>query len=217
MRVRDDPRNPDPHFAELYSRLPPPASLQPWLGWCRSARRPVLYLGVGAGRLAGPLFAAGVELLGVDAHPGMLERLRHRLPGLAVHQAFVEELDLESRFDLVIAPSNLLDTPAKLAGAARHAARGGRVGLELMNPHWLHSGASPGVIVKRLEPEVALEVEYQVGDDVWTQEVSVAELVWPEAIESYLEPAGLRLRWFGGEPGLGLEDSPTFYVLAERA
>jgi methyltransferase family protein len=216
MRVRDDPHDPDPGFAELYSRLPAPPTLQPWLGWCRSAPPPVLYLGIGAGRLAAPLVEAGCELVGVDAHPGMLERLRERLPGLVAQQALVEELDLGASFDLAIAPANLLDTEAKLAGAARHLRSGGRLGLELMNPHWLRSGASPGVVVKRFQPDAAFDVEYRVGDEVWVQEVAGVRPIWPEGIEVYLEPAGLRLRWLGGEPGLGLEESPTFYVLAER-
>ena len=217
MRVRDDPHDPDPGFAELFARLPPPATLEPWLGWCRAAAPPVLYLGVGAGRLAAPLVAAGVELVGVDAHPGMLARLRERLPALETHEGLIEDLELGADFELVIAPSNLLDSAAKLTAAARQVRRGGRLGFELMNPHWLRTGASPGVEVKRLRPDAVLDVEYRLGDEVWVQEVEGVRLVWPEAIEAYLEPAGLRLRWLGGEPGLGLEESPTFYVLAERA
>ena len=217
MRVRDDPLDPDPAFAELFARLPPPPGLEPWLGWCQVASPPVLYLGIGAGRLAVPLVAAGVELVGVDAHPGMLARLRARLPALETHEGLLEELELRRAFDLVIAPSNLLDSPAKLSGAARHVSAGGQLGFELMNPHWLRAGASPGVEVKRLEPDAVLEVEYRVGGELWVQEVAGVRLVWPEAIDAYLEPAGLRLRWLGGEPGLDLEESPTFYVLAESA
>jgi len=216
--VRDDPQNPDPGFAELYDRLPPPATLGPWLGWCRAAKPPVLYLGIGAGRLAEPLVAAGVELVGVDAHPGMLERLRRRVPGLPVHHGLIEDIDLGARFALVIAPSNLLDTAAKLAGATRHIASGGRLACELMNPHWLASGASAGVRVHRLEPDAVFDVEYVLPDgEVWVQEASGVGLIWPGRIDEYLEPAGLRLHWMGGEPGLRLEDSPTFYVLAEPA
>lgn len=217
MRVRDDPREPDPDFAELYARLPPPVTLEPWLRWCRKASPPVLYLGIGAGRLAVPLAAAGVELVGVDAHPGMLARLRERLPAIETHQALIEELELGAAFDLVIAPSNLLDSAAKVAGAARHVRAGGRLGCELMNPHWLRAGGSAGVDVKRLEPDAWLDVEYRVGEELWVQEVRGVQLVWPESIDGHLEPAGLRLLWLGGEPGLGLAESPTFYVLAERA
>jgi len=218
MIVRDDPLNPDPGFAELYDRLPAPTSLEPWIGWCRDACPPVLYLGIGAGRLAEPLVRAGVELVGVDAHPGMLERLRARLPELEAHQALIEELQLGRLFDLVIAPSNVLDTGPKLAGAARQLAPRGRLALELMNPHWLASGASPGVEVLRLDARAALTVEYRLpGGEVRIQEIPNVELVWPEGADEFLGPAGLRLLWMGGEPGQGLEDSPTFFVLAERA
>lgn len=218
MRVRDDPRSPDPNFAELYARLPPPATLEPWLGWCLAARPPVLYLGIGAGRLAAPLQDAGVELVGVDAHPAMLARLRGRLPDVEAHLGLIEELDLHRTFELVMAPSNLLDAGARLAAAARHLAVDGKLAMELMNPHWLRSGASPGVRVRRLEPEAELEIDYALPDgELWTQEVRGAPLVWPERIEEFLAPAGLRLRWMGGQPGTGLEDSPTFYVLAAPA
>ncbi len=79
--VRDDPDRPDPGLAELYASLPDAVELEPWLGWCREADR-VLYLGVGAGRLAVPLVRAGVRLVGVDAHPGMIAHLQRRLPDL---------------------------------------------------------------------------------------------------------------------------------------
>jgi trans-aconitate methyltransferase len=131
--VWDDSLEPDPGFAQLYASLPDATDLEPWLRWCRSVSGPVLYLGVGAGRLAVPLRAAGVQLVGVDAHPGMLAHLAARLPGVELVAARVEELELGRRFELVMAPSGILFTAARLAGAARHAAR--LVGLELANPH----------------------------------------------------------------------------------
>src|SRR5215472_8557298 len=133
--VRDDPLDPDPGFAELYASFPDATDLEPWLGWCREAHGPVLYLGVGAGRLAVPLAAAGVELVGVDAHPGMLERLRARMPGVELVQTRIEDLDLDRRFPLVIGPSSILESAECLAIAARHCSH--RVAMELMNPHWL--------------------------------------------------------------------------------
>src|SRR5204862_278907 len=73
-RVRDDPHRPDPGFADLYAALPEAEDLWPWLDWCREAKGPVLYLGIGAGRLAAPLLREGIQFVGVDAHPGMLAR-----------------------------------------------------------------------------------------------------------------------------------------------
>ena len=61
--VRDDPERPDPGYAELFASLDDAADPEPWLGWCRAAGGPALYLGVGTGRLAVPLTAAGIELV----------------------------------------------------------------------------------------------------------------------------------------------------------
>src|SRR2546430_13471319 len=117
--ARDDPENPDPGFAELYASLPDATDVEPWLSWCRAAEGPVLYLGPGAGRLAVPLAAAGVELVGVDAHPGMLARLRERLPHVELVRSRFEDLDLGRRVSLGIGPSHVLALPERLAARAR--------------------------------------------------------------------------------------------------
>jgi SAM-dependent methyltransferase len=223
--VRDDPENPDPGFAELYASLPDATDLEPWLGWCRAASGPVLYLGIGAGRIAVPLARAGVELVGVDSHPAMLERARERLPGVELVQARIEDLDLGRRFDLVIAPSSLLEGPERLRAAARHSR--GRVGYEAMNPHWLLAGGHPGVRVVRAGREWAeIEIDYapspalaghlprKGGGDGWTQ-MARAPLTWPEEVEDLLGQAGLRLELMRGrEPEADLSDSASYYVLA---
>lgn len=208
--VRDDPHDPDPAFAELYASFPDASDLEPWLEWCRAAEGPVLYFGVGTGRLAVPLAAAGVELVGVDAHPGMLERLRVRLPGAELVLARIEDLDLSRRFPLVIGPSGILGDGPRLAAAARHCA--GRVAMELMNPHWLLRREHPRMRVLDATPESALiEVDYRGG---WTHRARVA-LIWPERIESRLEECGLTLGLMRGrEPDAGLDESPTYFVLA---
>jgi hypothetical protein len=208
--VRDDPLRPDPGFAELYASLPDATDLQPWLSWGRRARPPVLYLGVGSGRLAVPLVQAGVEIVGVDAHPGMLERLHVRLPAAELVQGLIEDLDLGRRFDLVMAPSNILTTPARLRGAVRHSSR--LVAFELLNPHWLLEGPARGVRVRSLTQERAeLEIDYPGG---WRQAAEVA-LTWPEEIESVLEAAGLELELMKGAAVAGsLAESPSYEVLA---
>jgi hypothetical protein len=216
MRVRDDPDRPDPAFAELYDRLPPAAVLEPWLSWCRAARPPVLYLGIGSGRLAAPLAAAGVELVGVDASAEMIARLHRRLPGIVVLHERLEDLPPGLAFDLVIVPSNLLTGRGSLEAAAAQVAPGGRLGFELLNPHWLRSGSTPGVRLLRDDGATAdVEVDYRLSDgEVWTQEAIGMRLHPPEAVERRLEAAGLRLAWLGGAPGLELDESPTYFVLA---
>jgi hypothetical protein len=211
--VRDDPLDPDPGFAELYASFPDATDLEPWLGWCREAEGPVLYLGVGAGRLAVPLAAAGVTLVGVDAHPGMLDRLRARLTGAELVLARIEHLDLGRRFSLVIGPSGILGSPERLAVAARHSSR--RVALELTNPHWLLESEHPRVRVLDATGERAeIEVDYPGR---WTHRATV-KLCWPERIESLLRPAGLTLELMRGrDPDAELNESPSYVVLARVA
>ena len=212
-RVRDDPRNPDPGFARLYSRLPDAVDLEPWLGLARAARPPVLYLGAGAGRLAVPLAEAGIELVLVDAHPGMAAQLSQRLPGAEVHLALIEELDLGRSFDLVLVPSNILETQSLLEAAARQLGAGGRLAFELTNPHWLVAGGSERFRVLQLDRQAArIEVDYPDG----TVQEGEVELVWPEAVEAWLAEAGLELVRMFGQPDAELDESPTFYVVARR-
>lgn len=212
--VRDDPRHPDPGFAELYERLPDATDLEPWLTLARRARPPVLYLGAGAGRLAVPLAAAGIELVLVDGHPLMAAALRRRLPGVEVHEALIEELRLEARFDLVIVPSNILDSESLARAAAAHLAPGGRLAFELTNPHWLAAGGSGGFRILEMDAGRArVEVDYPDG----AVQEALVRLVWPERIEDFLAGAGLRLVRMNGNPGLELEESSSFYVVAAQA
>jgi SAM-dependent methyltransferase len=75
----------------------------------------VLELGVGTGRLALSLAAAGHRVVGVDASPGMLDRLRGKLAAHADHPVEVVEADLadpdawpEGPFDVVLAAFNFV-------------------------------------------------------------------------------------------------------------
>ncbi len=192
MRVRDDPLDPDPGFAALYAALPDEEDLFPWLDWCRSAKPPVLYLGIGTGRLAVPLHRAGIELVGVDAHPGMLEHLRKRDAGIYAHQSLITNLALERKFDLVIGPSSIL-------------------------AHWLSSGRHDGVRLRR-KPDGSseMEVDYRLPDGSMVVQV-VADMRMspaPEDTEERLDRFGLSLVWMGAREDHDLEDSPTYFVLA---
>jgi trans-aconitate methyltransferase len=174
-----------------------------------------LYLGIGAGRLAVPLHRRGIEIVGVDAHPGMLVHLRRRVPGITAHQALIETLRLRRRFGLVIGPSSILSTDVNLATAARHLRAGGRVGMELMNPRWLESSSHRGVRIKRS----VMEVDYRLPDG--SVVIQVVE-GWrpgpaPNGARRRLKRFGLELLWMGGRPGLTLQTSPTYYVLAGSA
>ena len=209
--VRDDPRDPDPGFAELYARLPDATDLEPWLSLARAAQQPVLYLGAGAGRLAVPLARAEIELVLVDAHPGMVGHLRRRLPGTEVRLALIEELQLGQTFDLVLVPSNILTTTDLLRNAARQLGVGGRLAFELTNPHWLGAGGSERFRVLAIDQDAArIEVDYPDG----TIQEGELDLVWPEQVEEWLAEADLELVRMFGHPDAELEESPTFYVVA---
>ena len=217
MRVRDDPLHPDRGFADLFAALPDEEDLFPWLDWCRSATPPVLYLGIGTGRIAVPLHRAGIELVGVDAHPGMLAHLRRRDAGIQAHQSLIANLALERRFDLVIGPSSILAEDENLAAAVRHLQPRGRVGMELMNPHWLSSGRHDGVRLRR-KPDGSseMEVDYRLPDgSVVVQVVDDMRMgPAPEETEERLDRFGLTLMWMGAREDQDLEDSPTYFVLA---
>lgn len=214
--VRDDPVNPDPAFAQLYAALPDATDLWPWLDLARSVAGPVLYLGIGTGRIALPLQEAGTEVVGVDSHPAMLDRLRQRAPGMRLIQSRIETLSIDQRFELVIAPSNILYLVDRLRAAARHLSENGVVAIELANPHWLRSGAGDGVRVLAFDGnEALLDIDYGLPDGgVVTQRAEVA-LIWPEEVENWLAAgAGLKLQRMFGRPDADLIDSPSFYVVA---
>ncbi|GAC1478251.1 MAG: hypothetical protein PVSMB9_00530 [Candidatus Dormibacteria bacterium] len=176
----------------------------------------MLYLGIGAGRLAAPLSAAGVQLIGVDSHPLMLQHLARRLPLAELIRSRIEGLDLKRRFDLVMVPSNILYTVGRLRGAAAQLAPGGRLAFELANPHWLEAGGGEGVRVLRMDGnEALLEIDYRVGERAWTQVADVG-LVWPEEVDRWLPSAGLRLERMFGEPDAELSSSATYYVISRR-
>ncbi|HKV88188.1 MAG TPA: class I SAM-dependent methyltransferase, partial [Candidatus Dormibacteraeota bacterium] len=200
-QVRDDPAHPDPAFADLYAALPEAHDLWPWLDWGLDAEPPVLYLGIGAGRLAAPLSRAGIELVGIDAHPRMLEHIRRRIPGIELHQTLIADMALGPRFDLgfdlIVGPSSILTSDENLAAAVRHLRPGGRIGMELMNPWWLESTSHDGV---RLDAAGTLEVDYRLPDG--SVVVQVVEN-WspgpaPGDAKDRLERFGLDLLWLGG-------------------
>jgi hypothetical protein len=142
----------------------------------------------------------------------MLAHLRRRIPGIDTHQTLIEDLRLRRRFDLVIGPSSILTTDVNLAVAARHLRKGGRLGMDLMNPHWLKSSNHRGVRIKGS----AMELDYRLADGRVVVQVVEG---WrpgpaPETARRRLKKFGLELLWMGGRPGMALADSPVYYVLA---
>lgn len=88
--------------------------------------RSVLDAGCGSGRVAIELARRGVEVVGADVNPSMLEVARERAPQLEWVESDLGELDLGRTFDVVVMAGNVpLFTPpgthaALVAGCARH-------------------------------------------------------------------------------------------------
>ncbi|MCA9601523.1 MAG: class I SAM-dependent methyltransferase [Polyangiales bacterium] len=112
------------------------------------ARR-VLELGVGTGRVALALARAGVEVVGVDLMPSMLEGLRTRLerePASVRERVTLRTGDLrrfraKERFPLVIAPFNVFmhlydrsDWERALARVHEHLRPSGRLAFDVLLP-----------------------------------------------------------------------------------
>jgi SAM-dependent methyltransferase len=103
----------------------------------------VLDAGCGMGRVAIELHRRGVQVVGADLDPDLLERARRRAPDIEWVEADLAELDLRRRFDVVVMAGNVLpfadpDVRADIVAAcASHLAPVGRlvVGATL-TPGW---------------------------------------------------------------------------------
>jgi SAM-dependent methyltransferase len=93
----------------------------------------VLDAGCGTGRVAIELAGRGIDVVGVDADPDMLERARRRRPDLPWVLADLATLMLDRRFDVVVMAGNILpfaepaSREAIVATCARHLAPAGRL------------------------------------------------------------------------------------------
>jgi SAM-dependent methyltransferase len=109
----------------------------------------VLEIGCGTGRVLIPTARAGIEIVGLDLSPGMLEvcreRLRHEPDAVQQRVTLVHsdmrQFDLGCAFTLATIPfrpfQHLLDVDDQLACLAsirRHLAAGGRLIFDVFNP-----------------------------------------------------------------------------------
>jgi SAM-dependent methyltransferase len=125
---------------------------------------PVLELGVGSGRVAVPIAAAGVEVVGVDLSQGMLDVARERA-ALAAVQVDLRHGDMrdppvEGEFPLVIIPFRSLlhmetdvDRRAALRAVWKHLAPTGRFIFDVFTPSQADIDESHGRWLER-EPGI---------------------------------------------------------------
>ncbi|MGI6632880.1 MAG: class I SAM-dependent methyltransferase [Bacillota bacterium] len=105
-------------FAEFYDIVHAGLSdVEAYLGFASECGPRILELGCGTGRILIPLANVGFQVTGVDASSHMLDACRRKLEWgnrevagrVRLVQADILNLDLDDRFDLVLAPCNLLN------------------------------------------------------------------------------------------------------------
>jgi SAM-dependent methyltransferase len=116
----------------------------------RSTEGRILELGCGTGRVLIPVARLGKEITGIDSSPRMLAQCRARLDEeppevrdkVTLVRADMRQLDLETRFSLVMIPFRPLqhlvavsDQIATLQGIHRHLEPGGRLVFDVFNPN----------------------------------------------------------------------------------
>lgn len=109
---------------------------------CRYSPASVLDGGCGTGRVAIELHRRGIETVGVDADPQMLEAARAKEPAIPWILGDLATVDLGRSFDLIALPGNVMifvqpgSEAAVIENLARHLAPGGRLvaGFQLGRP-----------------------------------------------------------------------------------
>jgi SAM-dependent methyltransferase len=191
----------------------------------------ILELGAGAGRMTHRMVALGHPVVAVDESGEMLARVR----GAETVQARIQELDLGRRFDAVVLASFLVNEPdpdltGRFLRACRdHVADHGCVLVQRHPPAWFDEAAegerTRGGITFRLRDLgrpgpglLSATVEYQVGEQVWTQWFTARRLddtalaaVLAEAglaVDAYLTGDGSWVRAVPASPGEALGRAP---------
>jgi len=192
---------------------------------------PVLELGVGTGRIAVPVAAAGVRVIGVDTSEGMLEVARERaaLAGVAelvdLRHGDMRDPPVEGEFPLVAIPFRSLlhmetedDRRAAFRAVAKRLAPGGRFVFDVFTPaaddiadthgRWLER--EPGIWERADWNEETRTLILRVRGSDGEAEMSLAWLSVPEW-RALLADEGFELEghygWFDRSPWSGGEDS----------
>jgi SAM-dependent methyltransferase len=197
----------------------------------RKARRPVVELGVGTGRVAVPVASAGVPLIGVDSSARMLDVCRRRAEAAGVAHLLdlrlgdLRDPPVEERVRLVISPFRALlhleTDPARreaLAAAYRLLEPGGRFVFDVFAPSRADVEDTHGRWLER-EPGIWERADWDLGRRVLTLRVrgrdaeTSMRLAWlpVDAWRALLEDAGFEVvacyGWFDLRPYAGGEDT----------
>jgi len=232
------PTSPYDPIARLYD--PWSASVQEdipfYLEEARAAGGPVVELGVGTGRIAVPLAADGIEVIGVDASEGMLEVCREHaaLAGVSLDLRLGDLRDppVDARFRLVLCPFRSLlhmqtgDDRRKALRAVRGLlVPGGRFVFDVFEPSQGDIDETDGLWLER-EPGIWERADWDGAARTLTLSVRDAQtestmtLAWlsPDEWQTLLVEEGFEIEalygWFDRSRYAGGED---FIYLARRA
>jgi ubiquinone/menaquinone biosynthesis C-methylase UbiE len=177
------------------------------------AGSPVLELGCGTGRATMAVAQAGIDVVGIDVSPAMLDRFRQSLTDLppeasqriTLHLADMRDFELGAeRFTLVYCPfraflhlMTIEDQLTALHNVHRHLQPGGRFALNFFNPSatviarsLAGDNAAPRRIQEFTHPDTGRQVVMYL-----TAEHDVAEqIIRNQFIEEELDSAGQMIR-----------------------
>jgi SAM-dependent methyltransferase len=174
----------------------------------------VLELGIGTGRLAVPMLEAGLAVMGIDASPAMVERLRAKVGDrIPVVVADFVDVPVEGSFDVALIAFNALPMLIEPDDQVRCLRRCGEVAAHVVIETFVPGDAPPaqGVDVRNVgDDEVTLSA-FRVDDGVVSGSiVSITEqgirlrpwrvrLTSPADLDAHAAAAGLELvdRWAG--------------------
>jgi SAM-dependent methyltransferase len=191
---------------------------------------PVLELGVGTGRIAVPVAATGIEVVGVDLSAGMLEVARERaeLAGVSVdlRQGDMRDPPVDGEYPLVLCPFRSLlhmetdrDRRLALRAVSSRLTKGhGRFVFDVFTPdaadiadthgRWLER--EPGIWERADWDEETRTLILRLRSAEGESEMSLAWLSVPEW-RLLLEEEGFQVEalygWFDRSPWRGGEDS----------
>lgn len=175
-----------------------------------------LELGIGTGRVAVPLAAAGVRVIGIDTSAAMVARLRDK-PGGADLQVVIgdfAEVPVEGRFRLIYAVLNTFfslqsqaDQVRCFRNVAAHLAAGGAFVIEAFVPDPGMFDRGQRVSATRVEADrvqLSASLHDGVSQHLTTQHVMIGRegitllpmrlrYAWPSELDLMAELAGLQL------------------------